>query len=122
MTEQAKGNGARSGSVTVNVQRSATDKTIVHVSGELLGDAAAKLRRIVSNELMRPPSLLALDLSDVTRIDSAGIDALVSAATQAGEADISFCLVGVQAGPVATALADAELTELFEIVPDISVT
>jgi anti-sigma B factor antagonist len=120
MTEQAKGNGARSGSVTVNVQRSATDKRIVHVSGELLGDAAAKLRRIVSNELMRPPSLLALDLSDVTRIDSAGIEALVSAATQAGEADISFCLE--QAGPVATALADAELTELFEIVPDISVT
>ena len=74
------------------------------------------MRQVVANELNRSPALLALDLTEVNRIDAEGIDALVSAATQAGESDISFCLVGVHGHPVGTALADAELTELFEIV------
>jgi anti-anti-sigma regulatory factor len=64
---------------------------------------------------MRSPSLFAVDLSGVTRVDGSGIDALVSAAGVAGESDISLCLVGALAGPVATALAAAGLTELFEI-------
>ena len=58
---------------------------------------------------------MVLDLSGVIRIDAEGIDAVVSAATQAGESDISLCLVGVHGHPVGTALADAELLELFEI-------
>jgi anti-anti-sigma regulatory factor len=73
------------------------------------------MRRVVANELYLSPALLALDLTGVNRIDAEGIDALVSAATQAGESDISFCLVGVHGHPVGTALADAELMELFEI-------
>lgn len=56
----------------------------------------------------------------VAHIDGAGIDALVSAAALAGESDISFCLVGVQGGPVAAALAAAELTELFEIFASVN--
>jgi anti-anti-sigma regulatory factor len=44
----------------------------------------------------------------VTRIEADGIDALVSAAFQAGESDISLRLVGVQ-GPVGAALAAADL-------------
>ena len=74
------------------------------------------MRRVVADELNRSPALLALDLTAVSCIDAEGIDALVLAATQAGESDISFCLVGVHGHPVGTALADAELTELFEIV------
>jgi anti-anti-sigma regulatory factor len=73
------------------------------------------MRRVVANELNVSPALLALDLTGVNRIDAEGIDALVSAATQAGESDISFCLVGVHGHPVGAALADAELMELFEI-------
>ena len=73
------------------------------------------MRRVVANELNLSPALLALDLTGVNRIDTEGIAALVSAATQAGESDISFCLVGVHGPPVGTALADAELMELFEI-------
>jgi len=42
------------------------------------------MRRVVATELNRSPALLALDLSGVNRIDAEGIDALVSAATQAG--------------------------------------
>jgi anti-sigma B factor antagonist len=73
------------------------------------------MRRVVATELNRSLALSALDLSGVNRIDAEGIAALVSAATQAGESDISFCLVGVHGHPVGIALADAELMELFEI-------
>jgi anti-anti-sigma regulatory factor len=65
---------------------------------------------------------LALDLTRVNRIDAEGIAALVSAVTQAGESDISICLVGVHTGPVEAALAEAELSELFEILATLSDT
>ena len=92
------------------------------MSGELANGVSATMRQVVATELNRSPALLALDLTGVSRIDTEGIAALVSAATQAGESDISFCLVGAQAGPVGAALADAELTELFEIFTSLSDT
>ena len=49
----------------------------------LLRGATATMRRLVANELNRSPALLVLDLSGVIRIDTEGIDAVVSAATQA---------------------------------------
>ena len=116
VNDQAVGRQTQTCSVTVDVKRSPTDTSVIHVSGELARGATATMRQVVATELKRSPALLALDLSGVNRIDAEGIDALVSAATQAGESDISFCLVGVQGHPVGTALADAELTELFEIV------
>lgn len=124
MTEQRQQKRSRPPNVTVNVtvdvQRSPTGQSIVHVSGELVGNSSAAMRRVVGSELMRSPELLALDLSEVTRIDSGGIDGLVSAATSAGESDISFCLIGVQDGPVGNALARAKLSELFEMIHDLS--
>jgi anti-anti-sigma factor len=122
LNNQSEGRQTQTCSVTVGVKRSPTDKSVVHVSGELLRGATAALRRVVATELNRSPELLALDLSGVIRIDAEGIDVLVSAATQAGESDISFCLVGVHAGPVAAALAEAELSELFEIFATLSDT
>jgi anti-sigma B factor antagonist len=115
MNNQAEGQLAQTCSVTVDVKRSSTNKSVIHVSGELLRGTTATMRRVVANELNRAPTLLVLDLSGVIRIDAAGIDAVVAAATQAGESDISLCLVGVHGHPVGTALADAELLELFEI-------
>ena len=115
LNNQAEGRQTQTCSVTVDVKRSPTNTSVIYVSGELLRGATATMRRVVTNELNRSPALLALDLTGVSRIDTEGIAALVSAATQAGESDISFCLVGAQAGPVGAALADAELTELFEI-------
>ena len=119
---QAEGRQTQTCSVTVDVKRSPTNTSVIYVSGELLRGATATMRRVVANELNRSPALLALDLTGVNRIDAEGIAALVSAATQAGESDISFCLVGAQAGPVGAALADAELTELFEIFTSLSDT
>jgi anti-anti-sigma factor len=119
---QAEGRQTQTCSVTVDVKRSPTNKSVIHVSGDLLRGATATMRRVVATELNRSPALLALDLTGVNRIDAEGIDALVSAATQAGESDISFGLVGVHAGPVGAALAEAELTELFEIFTSLSDT
>ena len=122
MNDAAEGRQTQTCSVTVDVKRSPTNKSVIHVSGELLRGASATMRQVVATELNRSPALLALDLSGVNRIDAEGIDALVSAATQAGESDISFCLVGVHAGPVEAALAEAELSELFEILATLSDT
>ena len=122
MNDPAEGSQTQTCSVTVDVKRSPTNKSVIHVSGELLRGASATMRQVVATELNRSPALLALDLSGVNRIDAEGIDALVSAATQAGESDISICLVGVQAGPVEAALADAKLTELFEIFTSLTDT
>jgi anti-anti-sigma factor len=106
--------------VSVDLQRFPTGKSVVRVSGELIRDAPSQLTRIVEEELMRAPSPLVLDLSAVTHINATGVDALVSAATAAGESDISFCLVGVEGRPVGAALATAELTELFEVFPSVN--
>ena len=122
LTNQAEGKQTQTCSVTVDVKRSPTNKRVVHVSGELVRGATATMRRVVADELNRSPALLTLDLSGVSCIDAEGIDALVLAATQAGESDISFGLVGVHAGVVGAALAEAELTELFEIFTSLSDT
>ena len=100
LNNQAGGRQTQTCSVTVDVKRSPTNTSVIYVSGELLRGATATMRRVVANELNRSPALLALDLTGVNRIDAEGIDALVSAATQAGESDISLCLVGVHGHPV----------------------
>ncbi|WP_338016593.1 STAS domain-containing protein [Mycobacterium celatum] len=101
----------------MQVQRPAAGTSVIQVNGELVSDGTAAMRRAVADELLSSPGLLALDLSGVNRIDGDGIDALTSAATQAGESDIGLCLVGAHKGPSAAALAAADLSELVEIVP-----
>lgn len=112
--------GTESEFVSVEVQRLPTGKSIIRVGGELIRDAPSKLTRILEEELMRVPSPLVLDLSAVTHVAATGVDFLVSAATAAGESDISFCLVGVEGRCVGAALAAAELTELFEVFPSVN--
>ena len=115
MNNPAEGQQTQTRSATLDVKRSLTNTSVIYVGGELLRGATATMRRVVADELNRSPALLVLDLSGVLRIDAEGIDALVSAATQAGESDISLCLVGVHGHPVGIALAEADLMELFEI-------
>ncbi|HJZ02630.1 MAG TPA: STAS domain-containing protein, partial [Streptosporangiaceae bacterium] len=78
MNDPAEGRQTQTCSVTVDVKRSPTNKSVIHVSGDLLHGASATMRRVVATELNRSPALLALDLSGVNRIDAEGIDALVS--------------------------------------------
>jgi anti-anti-sigma regulatory factor len=106
----------QSESTTFVVQRLAPGKHVVRVAGDLCSDAAWALYRIVADELRRPLVLLVVDLSEVARIDGAAVNALGSAAVLAGESDFSLCLAGLRAGhPVAAALAEAGLMEMFEI-------
>ena len=122
MNQPLENHARRAGRVGIDVERSPDASCVVQVKGELLSASTPKLRRIIADELNRSPTALVLDLAGVTRIDDAGVDALVSAATQAGESDIALCLIAVRGSVVAGALADAELTELFEILPMVNDT
>ena len=115
MKNQAEGQQTQTYSVSVDVKRSTTNKSVIYVRGALLRGATATMRRVVANELNRSPALLVLDLSGVNRIDTEGIDAGYRPRRKPGESDISLCLVGVHGHPVGTALAHAGLLELFEI-------
>jgi anti-sigma B factor antagonist len=101
----------------IHVCRALVDTSVIRVRGELSKPATASVWRTVKAELRRSPDLVALDLSEVSDIDAAGLGVLVSTAICAGESDISLCLVGAREGAVGAALAEADLTELFEIVP-----
>jgi anti-anti-sigma regulatory factor len=58
---------------------------------------------------------LVVNLSAVVLLDAVGIDALISVAAIAGEADYAFCLVDGHEGRVQAALAAEQATDLFEI-------
>ncbi|OBK80125.1 STAS domain-containing protein [Mycobacterium sp. 1274761.0] len=103
-------------SVHIEVRRKTVDSSVIRIAGGLSYAAAASIWRTVETEFRRTPELVALDVSDVTEIDAAGVGVLVAAADRAGESDISLCLVGADEGVVGTALAAADVTELFEIV------
>jgi anti-anti-sigma factor len=105
--------------VTINVEQLPADTRVVQVAGDLTGDGAAAMQRVVNDELTRSPAQVIVDLSAVTRIDERGISALSAAARTAGEADLSFCLVHADANPLGAALSAARLRELFEIFPSV---
>ena len=101
----------------LDVHRALVDSSVIRIQGGLRSPATTSVWRTVEKELRRSPELVALDLSAVTDIDAAGLGVLMAAADHAGESDISFCLIGADEGAVGTALAQADLTELFEILP-----
>lgn len=111
-----EGHGDDAGSFTVAIQRP-TGNIVVHLVGEV--DTAA-MHLTVAEALRRLPPRLAVDLSQVTSVDAAGIAALVSLAGSAVTSHIPFCLIGVQGGPVEHALLAAEVRELFEVFPSVN--
>jgi anti-anti-sigma factor len=88
---------------------------VVRIVGDLLGSITAIMQRTIAVGLARSPTLVVVDLVDVTGIDSAGVCALQSSAEIAGEADEALCLVVRPRGVVEAALSAAGLTELFEV-------
>jgi anti-anti-sigma regulatory factor len=109
------GNQQRARSIVVNVERLTRGHTVVHLVGDLIGDATAATQQDLIDELSREPAQLIVDVSAITRIDAGGVQALAAAAAVAGEADRAFCLVAGKSGPVRAALAAEQLRELFEI-------
>ena len=114
------GNEKRNRSLVINVQRLTAGNTVVHVVGDLIGDATAALQQALMDELSRAPAQLIVDLSALTGIDAGGAHALAAAAAVAGESDRAFCLVTGNAGAVQAALAAEQLSELFEIFSSVS--
>ncbi|MCV7350252.1 STAS domain-containing protein [Mycobacterium parmense] len=97
------------------MQRLPAGTSIIHASGSLDGETRAVLCRAVADELTQAPAQLVLELSAATSIDDTAVEALVGATALAAESDTSICLVTSPTGPVARALAAADLTERFEI-------
>lgn len=107
--------GQQGGSFSCTVQRLPAGTSVIHASGSLDGGTRAVLSRAVAGELTQGPAQLVLELSCATSIDDTAVEALVGATAMAAESDTSICLVTPPAGPVARALAAADLTERFEI-------
>ena len=114
------GDGRRDRSIVINVQRLTAGDTVVHLVGDLIGDATAAMRKALIDELSRAPAQLIVNLFAITRIDALGVHALAAAAAVAGEADRAFCLIAPKAGPVHAALAAEQLSEVFEIFSSVS--
>jgi anti-anti-sigma factor len=101
------------------VQRLPAGITIIRATGDLNRETSSQLHLLVADELLQKPAQLVLELSNLTSVDKAAVDALVSASEAAGESDISFCLVASHASPVVTTLAGADLIERFEVFPTV---
>jgi anti-anti-sigma factor len=101
------------------VQRLPADITIIRAAGDLNSETSSQLYVVVAGELRREPAQLVLELSNLKGLDSAAIEALVSASALAGESDISFCLVASKVSPVVRTLAQAGLIERFEVFPTV---
>ena len=97
------------------MQRLPAGITVIRATGDLNRETSSQLSLLVADELLREPAQLVLELSNLTSVDKAVVDALVSASALAGEPDISFCLVASHASPVVTTLAEAGLIERFEV-------
>ncbi len=107
------------GSFSCAVQRLPPGITIIRATGDLNSETKSQLSPLVADELSREPAQVVLELSNLTSVDNAAVDALVSASELAGESDISFCLVAPHAGPVVTTLGEAGLIERFEVFPTV---
>jgi anti-anti-sigma factor len=110
----------QSRSLEWEVQRLPAGITVVRATGDLDREASSQLHSLVTDELLREPAQLVLELTNLVSVDEAAVDALVSASAVAGESDISFCLVALPASPVVATLADAGLMmERFEVFPTV---
>jgi anti-anti-sigma factor len=102
-------------SLSCAVQRLPAGITIIRATGDLNRETSSQLYLLIADELLREPAQVVLELSNLTSVDNAAVDALVSASASAGEPDISFCLVAPHVSPVVTTLAEAGLIERFEV-------
>ncbi|MDX1891673.1 STAS domain-containing protein [Mycolicibacterium sp. 050158] len=109
------GQGRQVQSIAIDVERLTLCDTVVHVAGDVVGDAAAVLQQTLTAQLLGEPIRLVVNLSAVVLLDAVGIDALISVAATAGEVDYAFCLVDGHEGRVQAALAAEQATDLFEI-------
>ena len=99
----------------VTVQDFPPGRYVLRLVDPVTPDIWFSMHSIFRRVLRESPRLIVLDLSQLTSLDTNGVAALESAAAEAGENDIALCLVGARAGPVGAGLANAHISELFEM-------
>jgi anti-sigma B factor antagonist len=89
-------------------------KEIVSMQGRFTIDSADQMRRRLANALRTHPALVAVDLSDVPYMDTAGLATLIEAMRTARQQGTRLVLSGIQQQP-GYLLKVTELDHLFEI-------
>ncbi|KMO74760.1 MULTISPECIES: STAS domain-containing protein [Mycolicibacterium] len=93
---------------------------VVRVAGDICGQGGIRFRRTLVGELTGRPQVLILDLTQITRIDTGGINTLCLAAELTAEEDIGLCLVAPAQGAARAGLEAAKSTDTFEIFSSVT--
>lgn len=107
-------------STNISVSQFPTAEYVVTVDDPASWETWSVIGQISNHIIGHSPRLLVLDLTGLHSLDLTGLEALCGVAAQAGESDIAFCVVGARDGPIVMAIAEAGLTELFELVESAS--
>jgi anti-sigma B factor antagonist len=89
-------------------------KEIVSMQGRITIDSADQMRRRLANALRTHPTLVAVDLSDVPYMDTAGLATLIEAMRRARQQGTRLVLSGIQQQP-GYLLKVTDLDHVFEI-------
>jgi anti-sigma B factor antagonist len=89
-------------------------KETVSMQGRITIDSADQMRRRLASALRTHPTLVAVDLSDVSYMDTAGLATLIEAMRTARQQGTRLVLSGIQQQP-GYLLKVTELDHLFEI-------
>jgi anti-sigma B factor antagonist len=89
-------------------------KEIVSMQGRITIDSADQMRRRLANALRTHPTLVAVDLSDVPYMDTAGLATLIEAMRMARQQGTRLVLSGIQQQP-GYLLKVTDLDHVFEI-------
>jgi len=89
-------------------------KETVSMQGRITIDSADQVRRRLTNALRTHPDLVAVDLSDVSYMDTSGLATLMEAMRTARQQGTRLVLSGIQQQP-AYLLKVTDLDHVFEI-------
>ncbi len=92
---------------------------VVRVTGELDLGAVPDIRAAFADLEAQDPRAIAMDLSDVTHLDSTGLRALLESARRATADGRRFIVVAPPEGPVGRILRLTLLLEHLDVVPDL---
>jgi anti-sigma B factor antagonist len=92
---------------------------IIRVAGELDLGAVPEIDAAFADVDAQDPPAIAMDLSDVTHLDSSGLRALLESARRARAAGRRFIVVAPPEGPVGRILRLTLLLEHLDVVSDL---
>jgi len=92
---------------------------VVRVAGDLDLGAVPEINAALAEVEARGPRAIAMDLSDVTHLDSTGLRALLESARRATAAGRRFIVVAPPEGPVGRILRLTLLLEHLDVVSDL---